>query len=151
MTLFMQISSFKGILASRSSVAKHIAQRSLLLTPQSQALARHLLAEVVEYVRYCRESDDDSLMPREQRTLDNLRTLAATTPTLSEPTQNPAYAKALHAGLRTARTLIKGHDLWLGHNDPERRAILATFGELGFYIKDRSLENDPDPDPPADL
>jgi hypothetical protein len=146
----MSISSFKSILISQSSIARSAHQRTLLATPHGSALARHLLNEVGEYVRYCAEYDDDPLDPSRLRALAKFQSLAerGTNPLAAS---DPAYLKDLHAGLRTAIKLMQSHDLWLGHSDPERRVIMSTFGELGFEVADRSLENDPiDPSLPSD-
>jgi hypothetical protein len=138
------ISSFKDVkevLVKQSSVLTRAAQRDQLTDPHDQALARHLLLEVVEYVHFVHDYDDDPLGQDTIRVLDKLTTLSDR----NHHNADADYLKALHTGLRAAVKLMKGHDLWLGHNDPDRRGILATFAELGFVIKDRSLDNDPVP------
>ena len=143
----MPISSFREALASRSSLVKRSRRHAALSTRETQALARHTLSEVVAYVRFCRDHDDDPLSPRDERLLGYLQSLSIA-PSPSIPVADP---KPLLASLRAARSLMKDHDLWLGHNDPKRRAILSTLNKLGFHLPDHSVENDPIESDIADL
>jgi predicted Zn-dependent protease len=107
----------------------------LSLSASQEDMARHTLTEVVAYVRYCNEYDDYTMTPRESRTLATLEFTAS----------HPATPQALRVALKTAQGLMKNNDLWLGHNDPERRVILASLSELGYFIADRSIDSDPVP------
>jgi hypothetical protein len=139
----VQISSFRQTLVRQSSIALRSQQRSHLATPHGSALARHTLAEVVEYVRFCHDYDDNPLGVREERTLNDLEALASPAHRTSVSISDATYIKALHRGLRTAHSLMKSNNLWLAHNDTDRRVIISALGELGFHLDDHSIDTDP--------